>query len=170
MSTATSFSLFETGKATMDLARNCTLKLADGVPADKTCHQPVPNSNHVIWVLGHLACTDDWFAASQGNRDSVIDESWGKLFGMGSTPTDDATAYPSLDEIKAALERARQTLLEVFEAMDEKKLKSPVPDELKPFAPTYAAIMSSIAWHEGFHSGQLSAVRRSLGLPHALEM
>ena len=53
--------------------------------------------------------------------------------------------------------------------MDEQQLLTPLPDEMSSFAPNFAAVMSSIAWHEGFHAGQLSAVRRSLGLPRALE-
>ena len=76
MTTATSSTLFDTGKAAMDLARRCTLKLVDGIPRDKLCHQPVPNANHALWVLGHLACSDDFFASHLGDHESSIDEKW----------------------------------------------------------------------------------------------
>ena len=33
-----------------------------------------------------------------------------------------------------------------------------------------AGAMSTLAWHEGLHAGQLSALRRSLGLPFALDV
>jgi uncharacterized damage-inducible protein DinB len=170
MTTATTSALFETGKAALDLSRRCTLKLVDGIPPDKLCHQPVPNANHALWVLGHLACSDDFFATTLGNREPVIDAKWAELFGMGSKPTDDPGAYPPLEEIKAGLERAREAMLEAFRSMGEQKLQSPTPDDWQAFAPTYAAVMASAAFHEGFHAGQLSAVRRSLGLPSALEM
>ena len=170
MTTATSSTLFDTGKAAMDLARRCTLKLVDGIPPDKLCHQPVPNANHALWVLGHLACSDDFFATHLGGQKSVIDEKWPELFGMGSKPIDDPSAYPSLEEVMTALERARQSMLETFQAMGEQKLLSSTPDDWQPFAPTYATVMGSVAFHEGFHAGQVSAIRRSLGLGSALEM
>jgi uncharacterized damage-inducible protein DinB len=170
MTTATTPALFETGKAALDLSRRCTLKMVEGIPQDKLCHQPVPGGKHVLWVLGHLACTDDFFATTLGGRESVLDEKWNELFGMGSTPTDDPSAYPTLEEIRTRLGRARQAMLETFQSMDEEKLRSPTPDEWKEFAPTHAAAMASVAFHEGFHAGQLSAVRRSLGLPNALGM
>jgi hypothetical protein len=170
MTTVTSSTLFDTGKAAMDLARRCTLKLVDGIPPDRLCHQPVPNANHALWVLGHLACSDGFFATHLGDHEPVIDEKWSELFGMGSKPINDPGAYPSLEEVMAGLERARQAILETFQAMGEQKLMSPTPDDWQVFAPTYAAVMGSVAFHEGFHAGQLSAVRRSLSLGSALEM
>jgi hypothetical protein len=95
MTTAATSALFETGKAAIDLARRCTLKLIDGIPPDKVCHQPVPGANHALWVLGHLACSDDFFATKLGDREPVIDPGWQELFGMGSKPTDAPSAYPS---------------------------------------------------------------------------
>jgi uncharacterized damage-inducible protein DinB len=130
----------------------------------------VPNANHALWVLGHLACSDDFFATHLGDHKSVIDEKWPELFGMGSKPIDDPGAYPSLEEVLTAMERARQTMLETFQAMGEQKLQSPTPDDWQAFAPTYASVMGSAAFHEGFHAGQVSAIRRSLGLGSALEM
>ena len=122
-------------------------------------------TNHALWVLGHLACTDNYFLTSLGQREAVIEESWNKLFGMGANPIADPTAYPSLGEIKAGLQRTRDALIDWLGSLDEQQLAAPLPDELLGFAPTFAAVAGSIAWHEGFHAGQLSAIRRSLGLP-----
>ena len=168
MTTATAPQLFEAGKTILDVSRACTLKMVDGIPADKLCHVPVPGANHAIWVLGHCATTDSFFAGIVGERPSVVDESWSKLFWMGSESVDDPSVYPSLDEITSAMEQARGALLETFQSMDEKQLIAAVPEKLKPFAPNVGGIMYSVAWHEGFHVGQLSAVRRSLGLERAL--
>jgi hypothetical protein len=43
-------------------------------------------------------------------------------------------------------------------------LTSPLPKELETFARSYGGMMCSIAWHEGVHAGQLTVVRKSLGL------
>jgi hypothetical protein len=39
--------------------------------------------------------------------------------------------------------------------------------EWQAFAPTMADVPTFAAWHEGYHSGQLSMVRKGLGLPAA---
>ena len=168
MTTTTSGAL-EIGKTTLEMARRSTLKLIQDIPADKCCHQPVPGSNHAVWVLGHMACTDNYFLTSLGKKDSLIDERWSKLFGMGSEPMDNPKKYPPLDEIKAKADEARRALLGWFESMDEQQLLSPLSGELAAFAPNYAGLMCTLGWHEGLHAGQLSSMRRSLGLPRALE-
>lgn len=166
MTTATACSPFEIGKATLDLARSTTLKMIDGVPQDKLTYQSAPKTNHVLWVLGHLAVSDAYFAKTMGAEKIVeLDESWNELFGMGSTPVDDSSKYPSLDEITDAMKRTREVLLEWFSSMDEAKLHSALPEDWKMFGPNFGALMNSIAWHEGLHTGQITNIRKALGLP-----
>ncbi len=170
MTTATASSVREIAKSILEMSRRSTLKMVADMPADKFCHQPVPGANHAMWILGHLANTDNWFACTLGQRESVIDESWGNVFGMKTTPVSDPSGYPSVEDVKAGVERARESLLEALDSMDEQQLLAPLPGELAGFAPNVAGAMSALAWHEGLHAGQLSAIRRSLGLPHALEV
>ena len=165
IATTTTSNLLESGKAALDLARRQTLRLAQDIPPDKLCHQPVPNANHALWVLGHLAVSDDYFQSQLGGRKPVLDESWNKLFATGSKPTSNRSAYPKLDEVKAGMERSRKALLDWLGSLDDRKLMSPMPANWTEFAPTFAALAGTVAWHEGLHAGQLSVVRRSLGLP-----
>ncbi len=37
-------------------------------------------------------------------------------------------------------------------------------DDLQSFAPSHAALIPTIAWHEGMHIGQLTVIRKSLSL------
>ena len=166
--TTTTTTTHESARAVLEFARRATLKMVQDIPADKLCTRPIDKTNHALWVLGHLAVTDNWFASTLGKRESVIDESWGPLFGMKSEPSDDAAIYPPFDEIKDGLERARASLLSAFESMDEQQLLAELPEELKGFAPNVGGVALSLAWHEGFHAGQLSAVRRSLDLPFTM--
>ncbi len=167
--TTATCSAFEIGKATLDLARGTTLKMIDGIPQDKLTFQPFPKANHVLWVLGHCAVSDAYFCNTMGTENTVqIDESWGELFGMGSTPVADATKYPSLEKLTDAMKHAREGLLEWFSSMDDAKLNSPLPEDWKMFGPNFAALMNSIAWHEAIHTGQLTNIRRALDLPGAL--
>ena len=168
MTTTTTGSAFEIGKATLDLSRGSTLKMIEGIPQDKLTFQPVPKTNHVLWILGHCAVSDAYFANTMGAENAVkFDEKWSELFGMGSTPVDDPTKYPSLEELTDAMSRARESLLGWFGSMDEEKLHSALPEDWKMFGPNFAGLMNSIAWHEAIHTGQLSCIRRALDLPAA---
>ncbi len=166
MTTTTTLSAFEIGKTTLDLARSSTLKLIEDIPQDKLTFQPIPKTNHALWILGHCAVSDESFPKAVGSQITILDASWGELFGMGSTPIDDPRKYPSLDEITTGMERAREALLEWFGSMDEAALLSPLPDDWKTFGPNFGGLMNTIAWHEGIHTGQLSAIRRALDLPN----
>ncbi len=170
MTTATASSLREIAESAVELSRRSTLKMVADIPNEKFCEQPVPGANHARWVLGHLANTDNWFASTFGKRESVIDESWGKMFGMKTNPVSDPSGYPSVEDVKAALERARLSLIEALKSMDEQQVLAPLTEGMETFAPNLAGAMSTLAWHEGLHAGQLSALRRSLGLPFALDV
>lgn len=155
---------FEIGKTVLEFAHRNLLNLLEDVPEDKLSHQPVKHGNHALWIVGHIANTDTFFATSLGKREPKTPPEFAGLFGMGSKPTPDAGAYPPLAVLKDALHAARADLLDWFAAMSDEELFSPLPDDYKHFAPHYAGLMPSLAWHEGLHTGQLTVIRRSLGL------
>ncbi len=157
--------LSEAGKVALDFARRQTLRMVQDIPTDKLTYQPVPNANHALWILGHLARSDDLFQSELGGRKSVLDASWAKVFDTGTKPVSDRKTYPPIEQIKVGLDRSHKALVEWLASLDEQKLASPLPGDWAKFAPTYGDVAGSITWHEGFHAGQLSVIRRGLGLP-----
>jgi DNA-binding transcriptional ArsR family regulator/uncharacterized damage-inducible protein DinB len=158
----------EVGANALGFARGITLMLLEDIPDDKLTHRPGAKGNHAAWIMGHIAVADDGFRKSLGAGQPVLPESWNELFGMGSQPKDDPAAYPSRDELRGGMERARNALLEWFRSLDNTQLAAPLPENLRPFAPDVVTLMSNLAVHESFHAGQLSAIRRSLDLPHRI--
>lgn len=154
----------ETGVNVLNWARSKTLGFIEDIPEAKLCHQPIPGGNHAAWVMGHLANTDDFFLSTLVGQPRKFPESWGKLFGQGSTPTPNTTDYPSLTEMKEGLRMRREELIAFFKSMDADKLASPLPDDIKDFAANHATLMTTLAWHEGLHAGQLTIIRKSLGI------
>ncbi|MFM8577784.1 MAG: DinB family protein [Planctomycetaceae bacterium] len=65
--------------------------------------QPAPGMNHDAWVLGHLACTADMLGAMIGLK-PVCPSDWPTLFDWNSTPSSDASLYPSKATLLKALE------------------------------------------------------------------
>ena len=69
-----------------------------------------------------------------------------------------------ISEIRAYLDASREDLLAWFSSLPEAELYAPLPDELQSFAASPAVLMSTIACHECLHAGQLTTIRKSLGL------
>ncbi len=157
--------ILESGLAAMAFARRNTLAFVEDVPDEKLCHQPVPGANHAAWVLGHLAYSDDVFVSGVGGRPVKCSEAWQKQYGMGSTPTASRSAYPSKAELMDQLAARRADLVAWFQSLNEEQLAAPLPEGWTDFAPNQAAFPAAIVWHEGMHAGQLTVVRKSLGIP-----
>ena len=165
MTTTTTNSLFATGKAALEFSRRMATQFLDSVPEDQLGYPPEGKLTNAIWIMGHLAHTDDYFLAALGGQERRTPDTWDGLFGMNSEPQD-ASAYPPLGEIRQAYDECRAAVLAWFESKSDEELLEELSDDWKGFAPTYAALMSSLAIHEGMHCGQLACVRKSLGLPY----
>lgn len=148
----------------LNFARQYTLSLMEDFPADKAVWQPFPGANHFLWNLGHIAVTDAYFVSRLGAARADLPASWEKLFGMGSTPTPSAGDYPTVKEVSEAMSRAHEVLVAGFAALSDSRLAEPLSRELATFAPTFAHLPASIAWHEGVHAGQIVALRKAIGI------
>jgi len=152
------------GLKALDFARRITLCLINDIPPDKLWYQPVSAGNHVLWIAGHLATADDFYLRGLGNRETGFPPEWRGLFGMGSTPQADASSYPALSDVKEQLSRMRVGLVEFFSGLSDEQLAQPLPGDFATFAPDFGTLASTIAWHEGLHAGQLTVIRKALGL------
>jgi len=156
--------VIENGLAALKFARDATLGFLEDIPRDKVCHQLTAGGNHALWITAHIALTDDDMLSGVGGRKRRCPADWTKLFGMGSKPVGDLGAYPSYDEIKQALHERREELAAWFKSLSDAQASAPLPKDFEFFAPNQAALASSIAWHEGLHAGQLTMIRRDLGI------
>lgn len=156
--------LLQTGLDTLAFSRKAFMGLLESIPEDKLCHQPFDSANHAMWIAGHLACTDEYFLSKLGGRPFNKFEAWEKTFFMGSKPTPNPSDYPAITEVKETLANNREQLISWLKTWDDATLRSPLPGDLKDFAKTHASWITTLAWHEGMHTGQLATIRKSLGL------
>ncbi|NOX59765.1 MAG: DinB family protein [Planctomycetes bacterium] len=156
--------LIEGGLAAMAFARRMTLMFLEDIPDDKWCHQPTENGNHAFWVVGHIAHSDNFFR-TLGKQESNVPAEWDGLFGMGSVPQTSASAYPSPAELRDALATQRESLTAWLGSLDAEQAAKPLEGDMTQFASSYGNLPGSIACHESVHAGQLTVVRKSLGMP-----
>ncbi|MEZ6318538.1 MAG: DinB family protein [Phycisphaerales bacterium] len=146
------------------MSRGFLKMLLEGLTAEQMMTRPCAKGNHGMWIMGHIAWTDDSFLQGLGGQASGIPASWNGLFGMKSEPSDDASAYPSRDELMGAMEDRRAALVAWLSGLNEAELIKPIEGDMAQFARTLAQVPSSLAFHEGMHAGQLSMARRAAGL------
>ncbi|MGY8769812.1 MAG: DinB family protein [Pirellulales bacterium] len=145
-------------------ARGFTERLLQDLtqPADwvkQTCSQ----SNHAMWITGHLAVTDNFFLTLVAPDKAIKNQAFQDKFGMGSQPSPEVSDYPASDEVLAFLKNRRNQLLSVLEELTEEDFAKPTPDGSPDFLSDFGAVFETAVWHEGLHSGQLSIARRALG-------
>lgn len=144
--------------------RIVTLQLLNDWPADKWTFQQTPEDNHALWVMGHLAMTDAWLAGEIGITGVSVPESYHKLFGMGSKPGASATDYPSAAEVRGVFSECRGATLAWLESATPEQLSVSLKEKSGGFADDVLDAFLKMAWHEGWHCGQLGTLRRALGL------
>ena len=153
--------------AQLDKSRTFTLGLADDFEGDQLVHQVFEGSNHCLWILGHLAVTDNAVIGQIDPAKSIALEGYWGTVGMGSTPVPDASQYPTRDDLLAVLAERRAVLLELVSGLTDADLDRATTGPFADFAPTIGELLRMVGWHEVMHAGQLSVVRRSLGFaPH----
>ena len=132
--------------------------------------QPTPGGkggggNHPLWVLGHLSLVDGEMAhVLLGEKNPV--EHWRPMFGMGTQPTTDGSAYPSFDEVLRTYRDLRTRNLKLLEQIGESGLdKAPrsVPPGFEEMMRTVGQTFLLIALHNMVHYGQIADARRAAG-------
>lgn len=141
------------------------VKIIDSFPADRRTYQTSRADNHVLWTLGHFCTTYEWICGMLKEGGTKFPAEYQALFGMKSEPKPDAKLYPSYDELRKNFDRSYDAFIAAFQATSDADLVKPTVSDSGGFVPNRLAVMQIVTWHDGWHSGQLSTLRRSLGLP-----
>jgi len=141
-------------------------KLVADVPDERMAAQPVAGRvmNHAAFTLGHLAWANDNGLALLGRQPTLAD--WKGRMGIGATPSDDRSLYPSKAVLLDALKDAHGRLATAVREASPEALAQPGPEQMRRMFPTVGAMFVGLMTsHEGSHLGQLSAWRRAMGFP-----
>ena len=96
----------------------------------------------------------------------VCPPEWTALFDWNSSPSSDASKYPSKSVLLKALEDAHAGVAAALAGVPESRWTESTPiDEVRGFLPTLGdCFVFVMAAHENMHLGQLSAWRRVQGM------
>lgn len=140
-------------------------RLVADIPDEKMTLQPAPEMNHAAWVLGHLASTADMLGAMIDVK-PVCPPEWAALFDWNSSPSSDASRYPSKSVLLKTLEDAHAGIAAALPGVPASRWSESTPiEEIRRFLPTLGdCFVFVMAAHENIHLGQLSAWRRLQGM------
>jgi uncharacterized damage-inducible protein DinB len=120
---------------------------------DEEARQCSAGLSPIIWQAGHIALTDHNFAVRAGSQHTPP-PGYAELFKAG---TGGDAAYPSLHDVRVALEQGQRALEDIVQAADlARAIESPVyhnAGEMLVFA----------CYHRGYHVGKIMTLRGLLG-------
>ncbi|TWT39084.1 DinB family protein [Blastopirellula retiformator] len=125
---------------------------------------------HVAWQAGHIVIASYGIGIrlQRGERPADAElydlAKYKELFGQGSTPTPDASNYPSPDELHATLKKVFAQVEKEMAEYDLKDLDNAL-DPPHPLFKTRFEAMNFLPSHNFMHYGQVSLLRRLLGNP-----
>ena len=132
--------------------------IADVRPED-WFRKPGEDSNHLMWLLGHLVVHRGHVLKTLGSQ---WDSSWAPLFARGAQRVDD-TEYPAIEEMRAAWGEISEQLKAALREAPEEVLTKPAPEGPPSFDKKLSGTVAFFAFHDTYHAGQVSFLRKWLG-------
>ncbi len=139
------------------------------IPDDKLCAQFPGLPNHAAWQIGHLTAVRGAVSNMLG-KPAPLPEDWSARYGRNSTPNPDPAVNPPRELLLSLLEKTQSHLTTVLRETDPASLDAPHDrPQMLPLFPTKKHLFFHIlTTHDGLHLGQLSDLRRTMGLPRIL--
>jgi uncharacterized damage-inducible protein DinB len=132
----------------------------DGVSDAQLWMRPSQHNNPILWLFGHLVRSRARLLSAIGEP---FDTGWGEAFARGST-VEDRADYPSRDQIAEMMRAVSPRLYSKLETLTDAELAQPAKGPV-PSINTLADLATFLTMHESYHVGQLSYIRKGLGLP-----
>lgn len=148
-------------------AREYTLSLLDDLEPEEWFQMPREPVSHIAWQVGHIAmaqfrlCLERLRNLQPGDWE-LVPKDFLKTFGKGTTPEVERSRYPNPQEIRAAMNRVHESVLQEIPQYTEDDLTTPLRNPHPIFKTKLEALYFS-AQHEMLHAGQIGLLRRLIG-------
>lgn len=127
----------------------------EGITHQESLISPQGGGNCLNWVLGHILVSRDDARGIVGLQ-RLSDEKMDSLYKRGTVKLDSNSAYP-LEDLRGRMKAGQKELEDAIRSTD----LSAKPDDLKE--------LTTLAFHEAYHSGQTGLLRRIAGKDGAIK-
>jgi uncharacterized damage-inducible protein DinB len=121
--------------------------------------KPGDDSNHLMWLLGHVVVHRGYVLKHLGLE---WESSWLPLFARGSQQADDRE-YPTVDKMREAWSQISEQLKTALRGVSPEVLAKPAPEGPPSFDKKISGTVAFFAFHDTYHTGQISFLRKWLG-------
>jgi len=121
--------------------------------------KPGDDSNHLLWVLGHVIVHR---GRTLGFLGANWDTAWASLFARGARRIDDQE-YPSVEELRTAWSQVSADLSAALGNTPPDVLAKAAPAGPPSFDGKVSGTVAFFAFHDTYHTGQISYLRKWLG-------
>lgn len=141
----------------------------EGVTQADSLVQPQPAGNCLNWVVGHLLAVYHNALPLLG-QEPVLDASVLKRYARGSAPLLNGTDALDISELMAAWDECCKRVDAGLAGLSDDTLAEPAPmSPMNNPDETIGSLLSTICWHQAYHSGQTGILRRIAGKPGAIK-
>lgn len=135
-------------------------KALPSITPEESLRQPGPQSNHALWILGHLIYCRNSVLRFLGQP--LLSYSWLPLFNRGAK-LQDPSAYPAWNELNEAWQQVTPALHKALDEVTEETLDRPSPEGVPSADKKISGLVRFFANHEAYHTGQLGYLTKWLG-------
>lgn len=139
-------------------------KAIDGIPEEQWLTVADADTNHLLWITGHMLVTRSAIPKLLGKPWSA---SWEKLFARGAKPSP-REQYPSPAELRQAWNEVDEKLNEALSEATPEELSNASAEGAFSLDGTVGGIVGILCLHETYHVGQVGYLRKRLGHGQAL--
>ena len=153
----------------IEFARGYTQQLLVDLQPSDWFRQPAGGVTHIAWQVGHLAMaqyalTMIRIRGKEPEDQEIISNAFFRLFQKGSTPQDDPSAYPTINDIQSVFDRVHRQARQELAGYSDEELDVKLPEPHAVFDTKLGSVFFCSA-HEMLHAGQIGLIRRLLGQP-----
>jgi hypothetical protein len=146
---------------------DATLSLIESVDSRKRMKQLQDGKAHPLWLIGHLSNTNNllvlkWCLEGESLVDKELIAKFSPDFSGGTAPTDDASFYPSWDDVGALYKSVASACVEGIGALSEELLLGPLrgnaPAAMQAMFGNVDDTIRAMAGHNAYHRGQIGII------------
>ncbi len=141
----------------------------DGITHEESLFSPEPAGNCINWVLGHVVTARGTVLTLAGGS-PVLSGDAAAPYRRGSEPIQGGDQVLDLGTLRGMLADSQQQLIPALAEISEETLRLPVPEPLRrpPLMGSIEEALVRLAFHEGYHNGQIGLLRRLAGKAGAI--
>lgn len=152
-------------QATHNILRRNT----EGITHEESLTQPGGGGNCLNWLLGHLAWSNEQSLSVLG-QPPVLGQEALKRYHRGSAELHDAAEALPMEQLLSAIDESYARIDAGLAALTPEALEAPAPfSPRKKADETVGTLLTLIAFHQAYHTGQTGIVRRLLGKEGAIK-